>query len=147
MPSPSPYYTSDHEVFREQMRRFVEREISPYVNEWDEACAVPRELYVKAAEAGMLGLGYPEEYGGTPIPDSFYRIVMMEELARAGSGGVVAALGSLGIGLPPVLAVGTPEQKQRIAPPVLSGKKICALAITEPSGGSDVANLKTTAKR
>ncbi len=147
MPKPSPYYTSEHESYRDQIRRFVEREISPYVNEWDEACEVPRELYIKAAQAGVLGLGYPEEYGGIPIPDSFYKTIMMEELARAGSGGVVAALGSLGIGLPPILAVGTPEQKQRFAPPVLAGEKICALAITEPSGGSDVANLKTTAKR
>jgi acyl-CoA dehydrogenase len=146
MARPSPYYTSEHESFRDQMRRFVEREISPYVNEWDEAGEVPRELYTKAAQAGVLGLGYPEEYGGVPIPDSFYKTIMMEELARAGSGGVVAALGSLGIGLPPILAVGTPEQKQRFAPPVLAGEKICALAITEPSGGSDVANLKTTAK-
>lgn len=146
MAKPSPYYTSEHESFRDQMRRFVEREISPHVNEWDEAGEVPRELYTKAAQAGVLGLGYPEEYGGVPIPDSFYKTIMMEELARAGSGGVVAALGSLGIGLPPILAVGSPEQKQRFAPPVLAGEKICALAITEPSGGSDVANLKTTAK-
>jgi acyl-CoA dehydrogenase len=146
MAKPSPYYTAEHESFREQMRRFVEREISPHVNEWDEAGEVPRDLYTKAAQAGVLGLGYPEEYGGVPIPDSFYKTIMMEELARAGSGGVVAALGSLGIGLPPILAVGTAEQKQRFAPPVLAGEKICALAITEPSGGSDVANLKTTAK-
>jgi acyl-CoA dehydrogenase len=147
MPHTSPYYTADHETFRAQVRRFVEREIAPHVNAWDEAGEVPRELYVKAAQAGVLGLGYPEEYGGVPVPDSFYKTVLMEELARAGSGGVVAALGSLGIGLPPILAVGTPEQKQRFAPPVLSGEKICALAITEPSGGSDVANLKTRATR
>jgi acyl-CoA dehydrogenase len=147
MPPASPYYNADHETFRAQVRRFVEREIAPHVNAWDEAGEVPRELYTKAAQAGVLGLGYPEEYGGVPVPDGFYRIVMMEELARAGSGGVVAALGSLGIGLPPILAVGTPEQKQRLAPPVLSGEKICALAITEPSGGSDVANLKTRATR
>lgn len=147
MPPASPYYTADHDTFRAQVRRFVEREIAPHVNAWDEAGEVPRELYVKAAQAGVLGLGYPEEYGGVPVPDSFYKTVMMEELARAGSGGVVAALGSLGIGLPPILAVGTPEQKQRFAPPVLSGEKICALAITEPSGGSDVANLKTRATR
>jgi acyl-CoA dehydrogenase len=147
MPSASPYYNADHETFRAQVRRFVEREIAPHVNAWDEAGEVPRELYVKAAQAGVLGLGYPEEYGGVPVPDSFYKTVMMEELARAGSGGVVAALGSLGIGLPPILAVGTPEQKLRFAPPVLSGEKICALAITEPSGGSDVANLKTRATR
>jgi acyl-CoA dehydrogenase len=147
MPSASPYYNADHETFRAQVRRFVEREIAPHVNAWDEAGEVPRELYVKAAQAGVLGLGYPEEYGGVPVPDSFYKTVMMEELARAGSGGVVAALGSLGIGLPPILAVGRPEQKLRFAPPVLSGEKICALAITEPSGGSDVANLKTRATR
>jgi acyl-CoA dehydrogenase len=147
MPKASPYYTAEHESFRDQVRRFVDREIAPYVNAWDEAGEVPRELYRKTAGAGLLGLGFPEELDGSPVPDSFYKTIMVEELARAGSGGVIAALGSLGIGLPPILAVGTPGQRQRFIPPVLRGEKISALAITEPSGGSDVANLKTTAKR
>ena len=147
MPKPSPYYTADHEAFRDQMRRFVDKEIAPFVDQWDEAGEVPRELYNKAAEAGVLGLGFPEELGGMEIPDSFYRTIMCEELARAGSGGVLAALGSLGIGIPPIIAAGSKQQKERFVPPVLRGERISALCITEPSGGSDVANLKTTAKR
>ena len=128
------------------MRQFVEREIAPYANDWDEAGTFPRELYRKAADIGLIGVGYPEEYGGTPA-DLFYTIVYAEELARAGCGGVQASLGSHGIGLPPVVAHGSDALKRRVVPQVLSGEKIAALAITEPGGGSDVAALKTTARR
>ena len=83
-PNPN-YYTPEHEQFRATMRAFVAREIAPFVNEWDEAEEFPRELYRKAAELGLLGLGYPEEYGGTPA-DVFYSLVASDELARAGSG-------------------------------------------------------------
>ena len=146
MPSPSPYYTAEHESFREQVRRFVADEITPNINDWDEAETFPRELYKRAAEMGILGLGYPEEYGGVAVPDRFYGLVFTEELCKAGSGGIMASLFSHGISLPPILAVGSAEQKERLVPPVLAGERISALAVTEPSGGSDVANLKTTAK-
>ena len=142
----SLYYDESHEAFRDTVRRFVEREISPFVDEWDEAGGFPRELYKKAAGVGILGLGYPEEYGGSPC-DQFHRIVLSQELARAGAGGVSASLMSHTIGSPPILAVGPEAMKKRVLPLVLSGEKISALAITEPSGGSDVAQLKTTAKR
>lgn len=144
--SSSPFYTEEHAAFRESLRRFVDREIAPHVDAWDEAEAFPRELYAKAAEVGLLGLGYPEEYGGTPA-DPFYAIVACEELARAGSGGVSAGLMSHTIAMPPVVALGSDEMKQRVLAPVLAGEKVAALAVTEPSGGSDVANLKTTARR
>jgi len=147
MSGSSPFYTQDHEIFRDSVRRFVEKEIRPYVDEWDEAGEFPRALYRRAAEAGVLGLGFPEEYGGTPAPDPFYNIILTEELTRAGSGGVIASLMSLGIGLPPVVHLGTEDQKRRFVPPVMAGEKISALAVTEPSGGSDVANLRTTARR
>ena len=142
----SLFYDESHEAFRASVRKFVEKEISPFVDEWDEAGGFPRELYKKAADAGLLGLGYPEEFGGTPC-DQFHRIVMSQELARSGAGGVSASLMSHTIGTPPIAAVGPDAMKKRVIPQVLAGEKISALAITEPSGGSDVAQLKTTAKR
>ncbi|HMN72333.1 MAG TPA: acyl-CoA dehydrogenase family protein [Rhodoblastus sp.] len=142
----SLYYDESHEAFRATVRRFVEKEIAPFVDEWDEAGGFPRELYKKAADVGILGLGYPEEYGGSPC-DQFHRIVLSQELARSGAGGVSASLMSHTIGSPPILAVGQQAMKDRVLPQVLAGEKISALAITEPSGGSDVAQLKTTAKR
>jgi acyl-CoA dehydrogenase len=145
-PPKSPFYTEDHEAFRVTVRRFVEREIAPYADEWDEAGEFPRELYRKAAKVGILGLGYAEEFGGTPT-DPFYSIVLSQELAHAGAGGIVASLLSHTIGLPPIARFGTPDMKARVVPQVLSGDKISALAITEPDGGSDVANLRTTARR
>jgi len=143
---PSPYYTPEHEAFREQMRRFVAREITPYADQWDEAEEFPRELYKKASAVGMLQLGFPEEYGGLPT-DGFFSIILSEELAQAGSGGVSASLMSHTIGSPPIARLGSEAMKRRVLPQVLSGEKISALAITEPSGGSDVANLRTTARR
>lgn len=141
-----PGWTDEHEQLRRTVRGFVEREIMPHVDAWEQACEFPRELYDKAGELGLLGLGFPEAYGGTPV-DSFAKLLLTEELMRAGSGGVVASLMSHGIGLPPIIALGSSELKQRIAPAVIAGEQISCLAITEPSGGSDVANLQTTARR
>jgi acyl-CoA dehydrogenase len=140
------YFTAEHEQFRDTLRAFIANEITPFVHEWDEAGQFPRALYGKAADIGILGLGYPEEYGGTPV-DVFYKLIMAEEFARCGSGGVQASLNSHTIGLPPVVAAGSPALKQRIIPEVIAGHKIMALAVTEPSGGSDVASLRTTAVR
>ncbi len=134
------------DAFRDSTRRFVEREIAPFVAAWDEAGTFPRELYRKTAAAGLLGVGYPEEYGGTPAPMRL-RLVATEEVARAGSGGLMASLFSHSIGLPPILAHGSAALKERIARPVLAGEKIAALAITEPGGGSDVARLACRARR
>ena len=142
----SPFYTAEHEAFRQVMRRFVEKEIEPYAHEWDEAGEFPRALYGKAADIGLLGLGFPEEHGGSPA-DQFMKIVASQELARAGAGGVSASLMSHTIGSPPIARAARDEVKARVLPEVLSGRKISALAITEPSGGSDVANLRTRARR
>ena len=101
---------------------------------------------LSSAEVGLLGLGFPEEYGGVPA-DQFMKIVASQELARAGAGGVSSSLMSHTIGSPPIARAARPEVKQRVLPDVLAGKKISALAITEPSGGSDVANLRTKAVR
>jgi acyl-CoA dehydrogenase len=142
----SPFYTAEHEAWRAVVRRFVENEIEPHAHEWDEAGEFPRELYVKAAAIGLLGLGFPEEYGGTSA-DQFMKIVTSQELARAGAGGINASLMSHTIGSPPIARAAVPEVRARVLPEVLSGKKISALAITEPGGGSDVANLRTKARR
>jgi acyl-CoA dehydrogenase len=146
MAARSLYYTDEHEALRSEVRKFVERELTPNIEAWEAAKSFPREIYRKAADIGLLGLGYPEALGGTPV-DGFHRLVVTEELCRSGSGGLVAGLMSHAIALPPIAALGSPDLQQRVIPPVLRGEKIAALAITEPDGGSDVANLKTTARR
>src|ERR1700712_4590889 len=142
----NPFYNADHEAFRDVMRRFVTREIEPYAHEWDEAGEFPRALYAKASEIGFLGLGFSQEYCGVPA-DKFMKIVAAQELARAGAGGVSSSLMSHTIGSPPIARAARPEIKARVLPDVLAGKKISALAITEPSGGCDGANLRTKARR
>ncbi len=144
----SPHMGESHDAWRRTVRAFVEKEIAPHVNDWDEAGAFPRELHKQAAAVGLIGLGFPEEYGGVKEGvDVFHSIISSEELARAGSGGLVAGLMTHGIGLPPIIALGSDELKARIAPPVLAGDKLIALCVTEPSGGSDVANIRTRARR
>ena len=142
----SPYYMAEHEAFRETVARFVAKEIEPFANEWDEVGEFPRALYKKASEIGLLQLGFPEEFGGMPA-DRFHLIAAAQELAKAGSGGVAAGLMSHTIGSPPVAKLGSAALKQKVLPAVLAGEKISALAITEPNAGSDVANIKTTARR
>jgi len=129
------------------VRRFAEREIAPHVTAWDEAGEFPRVLYTQAAGMGLLGLGYPEALGGTPASWRLRNAVTLALCRYGGSGGVMAGLFSHNIALPPVLRHGSPELQQEVIMPVLRGKKIAALAITEPGGGSDVAALRTTARR
>jgi acyl-CoA dehydrogenase len=140
------YFGETHNMVRQTVKKFVEREINPFVDEWEEQGGFPRELYHKAGDAGILGIGYPEAYGGS-AGDIFVKIAVSEELMRCGSAGVAAGLGSLDISIPPILALGTEEQKQRFVPPVLKGDKISALGVTEPNAGSDVANIRTKAVR
>lgn len=142
----SNYFDESHKTFREALKKFVAREITPNVDRWEEEKTFPRELYKKAGDVGLFGLGVSEEYGGTPA-DIFLWIVLAEELTRTGSLGLVSSLGSSGIAIPPIVALGTPEQKARFVVPVVQGDKIAVLGVTEPSGGSDVANLRTTARR
>ena len=147
MPAFQEYFDPSHQLVRDSVRRFVEREILPDIDQWEEAESFPRELYLKAGQAGILGIGYPEAFGGSHEGDLFAKVAASEELMRCGSGGLVAGLGSLDIGLPPILKWARPEVRDRVVPQVLSGEKISALAVTEPSGGSDVANLQTRAVR
>ena len=134
------------DAFRASVRRFVEREIAPHAAAWDEAGTFPRELYAKAADAGLLSLGYPEHLGGTPASMA-WRLIVTDEVARAGSGGLLASLFSHSIGLPPIVAVGSDALQRRIVPDVVAGRKIAALAITEPGAGSDVARIACRARR
>lgn len=141
------FYNEDHEAWRQTLRKFTTQEIDPYIEDWEEAGEFPLELHKKAADIGLLQLGYPEDVGGIERPDIFWSIVSSMEMARIGAGGLNASLNTHGIALPPIVYLGNDEIKQRVIPPVIQGEKIAALAITEPSGGSDVANLQTTAKR
>ncbi len=141
-----PLYDEEHDLFRTTVRRFVATEISPFVNEWDEAGEFPRALYRKAGELGLFGIGFAEEYGGLGRHDARLLSIVSEEFGRCGAGGVPASLFSNYIGAPPIQAGGSDEVKSEILPGMLTGDLVCALAVTEPGGGSDVANLQTTAR-
>ena len=140
------YFNESHQLLRDSVRKFIAREITPYVEKWEEEETFPRELYNKAGDAGYIGIGYPEEYGGTP-GDIFHQVAYTEEIVRCGSVGLASSLGCSAIAIPPILALGSEQQKQKYVPPVMSGEKIAVLGVTEPSAGSDVAHLLTRAVR
>ena len=129
------------------LTRFSKREIEPHIHAWDEAGEFPRSLYLRAAELGLLGMGYPEHLGGSPATWRMKNTLSQQLSRMGGSGGLLASLFSHNIGLPPVLRYGSETLQQMVIPPVLRGEKIAALAITEPNGGSDVAALRCTATR
>lgn len=137
---------NDLETLSYLVARFATKEIAPHVQQWDNAGEFPRSLYTRAAQLGLLGLGYPEDLGGTPASQRMRNALSLSLARHGASGGVFAGLFSHNIGLPPVLRHGTTELQREIVPPVLRGEKIAALAITEPGGGSDVAALRTTAR-
>ena len=143
-----PPFTDEHEQLRETIGRWVRTEIAPHVDEWEAAREFPRELYTRAAELGFLGLKYPVELGGQG-GDYVHDAVWAEELAAAGaSGGVGAGLGAhTGIATPPVFRFGSADQHERFLRPAIRGTKIGALGITEPGAGSDVASIRTEARR
>ncbi|MBX2849391.1 MAG: acyl-CoA dehydrogenase family protein [Acidiferrobacterales bacterium] len=144
----NPFLRDDHLEWQRQLRKFVEKEIMPFADAWDEAGKIPKDLWLKAASIGLLGLGYPEKYGGTEEGiDVWHKNILNEEMGRIGVGGVPATLLVHGIALPPLLNFGKAALVDQIAPIVLAGCKRISLAITEPSGGSDVAQITTTAKR
>ena len=138
------YFGETQNMVRNTVKQFVDQHIVEHINDWEEANEFPRELYEIAGEAGILGIGHSEEYGGSG-GDIFCKIAASEELMRSTSGGLVASLGSIDIGLPPLAKWGSTSLKEQVIPSVIAGEKIIALAITEPSGGSDVANIKTRA--
>ncbi len=146
MITPNEYFGEVHNQLRDTVRKFVEKEIQPYAQEWEEAGTFPRELYKKAGDLGLLGVGHSEQYGGTKV-DLFLKAALIEEMLRCGSSGVHVSLFSHDIGLPPIYNGGTEAIKKKYVPAVISGEKICCLAISEPNGGSDVSGLTTTAIR
>ena len=144
---PLPPFTDEHEELRESVRRFVADKLRPHATEWEDACWFPNEVFAELAAVGFLGLKYPEEYGGEG-GDYLHDAVFAEELAGCGSGGLAAGIGAhVGIATPPVWKFGTEEQKQRFLVPAIRGERIAALGITEPGAGSDVAGIRTQAKR
>lgn len=144
----SPYYNDSHEEWAQAVRRFVDKEVTPFIEQWESAGEVPRELSVKAAEVGILQLGFPEAYGGiSEGVDLFHGVVQAAELAYPGASGLLPALMMHSVALVPVLQFGSEELKRRVATEVLAGHKLMAICLTEPSGGSDLAAVKTRAVR
>lgn len=139
-------FEAEHDMFRDAFRRFVEKEIVPYHEHWEQAGIVPRELWLKAGESGFLGMDVPEEYGGGGIRDYRYNMVVSEELTRVGASGPGFVLHN-DITIPYILAYGNDEQKARWLPKMVTGETITAIAMTEPNTGSDLASVRTTAIR
>ncbi|MEW6263125.1 MAG: acyl-CoA dehydrogenase family protein [Thermodesulfobacteriota bacterium] len=137
-------YTEEHKIFRETIRKFFEKEVTPHVEEWEEAGIVPRAIWKKMGEQGFLCMDVPEEYGGMGA-DWLYSVILQEEITRTGFCGLAVPLHS-DIVVPYLLAYGSEELKKKYAPGCVSGDLITAVAMTEPNAGSDLAGMKTTAK-
>jgi acyl-CoA dehydrogenase len=145
--TPTPPFSDEHEQLRQSIRGFIERELAPHTQRWEDERWFPDEVFPKLAAQGLLGLKYPEEYGGQG-GDYLHEAVMCEEMARTGSGGTAAGIGAhINIATPPIWKFGTEEQKQGYLVPAIRGEKIGALGITEPGAGSDVAAITTRAER
>ncbi|WP_030609620.1 acyl-CoA dehydrogenase family protein [Streptomyces fulvoviolaceus] len=141
-------YTPDHEDFRASVRKFVEREIVPHRQKWEEQRLVDRQVWQVAARQGIIGLGVPEEYGGGGESDIRFRSVVMEELAAVGAASVQLGFSlTEDIAMPYFLELGNEEQKQRWLPGLAAGELISAIAMTEPDAGSDLQGMRTTAVR
>jgi alkylation response protein AidB-like acyl-CoA dehydrogenase len=146
MPS-SPIFTDEHDELREAVRRFVDKELRPFVDEWEEEGWFPDEVFRRAGELGFLGLHYPERWGGSG-GDLAAEVVFVEELAKAGCGAIAMALSvQTDMATPALAEFGTDDQKERYLRPAIAGEKIAAIAITEPDAGSDVAAIKTRGVR
>ena len=143
----SYYFTEEHELFRQSLRSFLEKEVIPFIDEWEEKRQIPRSVWTKMGEMGFLGLGYPEEYGGSDL-DFWYDVVFLEEIHKCWSGGfaivqnVVQYMSSTYIN-----KFGSDFLKDKYMRKIISGEFISAIAITEPGAGSDVMNLQTTATK
>jgi citronellyl-CoA dehydrogenase len=143
----SNFFTPEHELFRKTVRDFAEKELLPHQKEWEEGEEFPRSVFKRAGDLGLLGVHYPEEVGGSG-GDYWFEVCVVEELMRCRMNGLVMdLLVTSGIATPVIHKLGTPEQKKEFLMPAILGDKIGALGITEPSGGSDVAALKTTARK
>jgi acyl-CoA dehydrogenase len=147
MSAPHPPFSDEHEPLRQSVRGFIERELAPHAQQWEDDRWFSDDVFPKLAAQGLLGLKYPEEYGGQG-GDYLHEAVLCEEMARIGSGGTAAGIGAhINIATPPIWKFGTAEQKQRYLVPAIRGELIGALGITEPGAGSDVAAISTRAER
>ena len=141
------FFTAEHDALRASIRAFVERELAPHAEQWEADGNFPDWVFTKMGDAGLLGLSYPEEYGGSG-GDYISTLVLKEEMARCGSGGVGMAVAvQTDMATPPIFKFGTDVQKQEYLVPAIKGTKIACLGITEPNAGSDVANIETVAVR
>ncbi len=143
----NPFDTPERRAFSDNFNRFVMNEIRPYADEWDEAGGIPWALHGKAAALGLYGFGIDEAYGGLGFDDCFMRAIAGEALGKCGATGIAAALGARNITTGPIAQLGSEELKKRVLPQILSGEAGASLGITEPSGGSDVANIVTSARK
>ncbi len=142
-----PIFTAEHEELRDSVRRFVDKELRPYVDEWEDAGYFPDDVFRRAGELGFLGLHYPERWGGSG-GDLATEIVFVEEIAKAGCGAIAMALSvQTDMATPAIAEFGTDDQKERYLRPAIAGEKIAAIAISEPDAGSDVAGIKTRGVR
>src|SRR5438270_8040078 len=147
MSSVSPYFREEHAALRTQVRRFVAEEIKPQAEAWEEAGFVPREILRRMGALGFLGIRYPEEFGGSGL-DTLATIVLAEELGRSTFGGVaVTVLVHTDMASPHLAHAGSAAQMRRWMPGIVAGTCITAVAVTEPDAGSDVAAIRTSARR
>ena len=141
------YFNEEHRLFRDNLRRFVEQQIVPNAAAWEEAGMVPREVLRRMGELGFLGIRYPQRFGGSGL-DTLYSAILAEELGRSTFGGfAVTVTVHTDMASPHLANFGTPEQLARYLPGIIRGDSICAVAVTEPDAGSDVAGVRTRAVR
>ncbi|PLR91608.1 acyl-CoA dehydrogenase family protein [Bacillus sp. T33-2] len=141
-----PYFTEEHEQLRKTVRKFVEKEVTPYVDDWEEKGEFPLEIFRRMGDLGFLGLRYPENAGGQGW-DYFAGIVFAEEMAKCGCGGFPMAVAvQTDMATPPIMEFGNDEQIERFLKPALKGEKLAAIGISEPNHGSDVASIETRAR-
>ena len=143
----NPFENEERRAFRETVRSFVANEVTPYADEWDEAGEIPWALHEKVGALGAFGFGVDEEYGGLGFDDCFMRAAYAEEMSRCGATGVNAALGGRSISIGPIAELANEEIRDMCLRDIVAGRKSSSLAITEPSGGSDVAAVRTTARQ
>ncbi|MBU2226394.1 MAG: acyl-CoA dehydrogenase family protein, partial [Proteobacteria bacterium] len=136
-------YTDEHRMFRDALRRFLAKEITPHVEQWEEEGIVPREAWKKMGEQGFLAMNVPEEYGGLGA-DFLYSVIVIEELIKTNHSGLAASLHT-DIVVPYIVSFASEEQKRKYLPGCISGDIITAIAMTEPNTGSDLAAIKMTA--
>ncbi|MFV0372776.1 acyl-CoA dehydrogenase family protein [Microbacterium sp.] len=143
---PRTIFDESHEQFRDAVREFVKREVTPNLDAWSAAGRVDRSLFRKAAEAGLIGITAPEEFGGGGVADFRYNAIVIEEIAAAGATDVSMSIsGENDLVAPYLIAFGTPAQNERWLAPMIAGEKVGAIAMTEPGTGSDLAAIATTA--